>query len=79
MRGNSPVEKGYSLSLSEKIVRRVINEIMCNQYINWEGLAQLFSMDMATLKTHIRYSEEDLKTFESEGLLEFNSEEFTGF
>ncbi len=72
--GKFPVEKGYSLSLSEKIVRRVINEIMCNQYINWEGLAQLFSMDMATLKTHIRYSEEDLKTFESEGLLEFNSD-----
>ena len=70
--GKFPIEKGYTLNLPEKITRRVINEIMCNQYINWEGLASIFSMDEETLKSHIRYSEEDLAIFQSEGLLSFD-------
>ncbi len=72
--GKFAIEKGYSLNLSEKITRKVINEIMCNQYINWEAVANEFSLDAPELKSHVHYAEEDLDVFQSEGLIVYNND-----
>ena len=44
------VEKGYELNPSEKIIRHVINEIMCNQYIDLSEAASKFSVSVPELK-----------------------------
>jgi coproporphyrinogen III oxidase-like Fe-S oxidoreductase len=38
--GKFTVEKGYQLSTPEKIIRHVINEIMCNEYVSFEETAE---------------------------------------
>ena len=42
--GNFTVEKGYALNKNEKIIKHVINEIMCNHFVSWPETAQKFNI-----------------------------------
>ncbi|HBL74659.1 MAG: oxygen-independent coproporphyrinogen III oxidase [Bacteroidetes bacterium GWF2_42_66] len=65
------VEKGYELNGSEKIIRHVINEIMCNQYLDFEEVAVKYSISEEELKQTLDFSEEKLDEFIAEGLVQF--------
>jgi oxygen-independent coproporphyrinogen-3 oxidase len=68
-KGIFPVEKGYSLSGSEKIIRYVITEIMCNSYLSWERASLELGLTEEEIKSTVAYDEQLLNEFSSDGLL----------
>ncbi|WP_233377178.1 oxygen-independent coproporphyrinogen III oxidase [Maribellus sp. CM-23] len=76
-KGKFTVEKGYELTQREKIIRHVINEVMCNYYISWKETEQVFGVTVDEIKKAISYEEESLGAFAEEGLLIFNNDEIT--
>ncbi len=66
-----PVEKGVLVTNEQKIIRTVINELMCNKFIAWENVAESFSMDVLSLKKLIAYDEVVLKQFREDELIHF--------
>ncbi len=73
--GNFCVEKAYLLNDAQKIVRHVINQIMCNHYVSWSEVAALFSTPIDEIKTTVVYDENSLNQFVKDGLLTFNEAE----
>lgn len=69
------IEKGYVLSSSEKIIRHVINEIMCNHFVSWEEVASQFLTSKETIKNTIHFETSLLNEFQIDNLITFNSEE----
>lgn len=76
-RGEILIEKGYVLSETEKIIRQIINEIMCNQYFSWTKVAQQFNTTPDELKTRLNFSNEKLEPFKADDLLDYNDDELT--
>ncbi|MBU1013534.1 MAG: oxygen-independent coproporphyrinogen III oxidase [Bacteroidetes bacterium] len=73
--GKFPIEKAYFLSLEEKITREIINELMCNLYLSWQALANRFNKPIEELNNLTKEQNQQLKTFESEGLIIYNKDE----
>ena len=67
--GELPVEKVYFVNDEEKIVREVINELMCNNYLSFSRVATKYKISIDELKTTLTFEEETIKQFEKEGLL----------
>ncbi|MDP4205245.1 MAG: oxygen-independent coproporphyrinogen III oxidase [Bacteroidota bacterium] len=74
-RGELATEKGYKLSVKEKITRHIINEIMCNQYLSLNETANAFGITFGELKNQIPFQESQLEAFHNDGLLDFNGDE----
>jgi len=74
-KGMFATDKGYILSPTDKIIRHVINEVMCNHYVSWEQAAQVFHTSVSEIKNTIRYNELSLAGFASDNLLSFNGSE----
>jgi len=75
--GNFYIEKGYNLSKTEKIIKHVINEIMCNYYLSWSEASKKFQVSEKEIKATVELEESRLQDFAADGLLEFNSNEIT--
>lgn len=70
-----PVEKGLIANEEQSIVREVINQIMCNQYLHWEKLADLLEISTDKLKVTVNYDAGKLQSFAEDGLLKFSEQE----
>jgi len=75
--GRIPIEKVYFLSTEEKITRDVINELMCNLYLNWEELGKRYGMSSKEVQDRLNFSFYSLKTFIEEGLVEMKGEDIS--
>ena len=75
--GRLTTEKGYSLSLEQKVIRHVITEIMCNQYISWKETSEKFSLSESAIKSITGYDEPMLKEFREDKLLTITSDALT--
>ncbi len=75
--GNFFIEKGYKLNKTEKIIKHVINEIMCNYYLSWTEAAQKFQVSEEELKKTVELEESRLDEFVADGLMNYNSNEIT--
>lgn len=73
--GAFTIEKGYLLKNPQKIIRHIINEVMCNHYVSWKEVAQLFKLTEREIKDTIAYDETNLNVFVSDGLLTFTTDE----
>jgi oxygen-independent coproporphyrinogen-3 oxidase len=73
--GNFFIEKGYKLDKKEKIIKHVINEIMCNYYLSWTEAAQKFKVSENDIKNTVEMETGRLNDFAADGLLIFNSNE----
>lgn len=73
--GRIRIEKGYALSYTEKIIREIINEIMCNQYLSWKQVAARFEMTPEEVKTLLNYRDEKLQPFCDDRLLEYTEDD----
>lgn len=73
--GKFPIEKVYFLNNEEKITREIINELMCNLYLSWQSISNRFNVPAEDLKNFSIEQSNQLKTFESEGLIIFNEDE----
>lgn len=69
-----PVEKGHYLNKQEIIIRKVINEIMCNFYIDLRETASDLGLKTEELREVTAYDEKKLKEYEEDGLLKFDNE-----
>ncbi|WP_430932799.1 oxygen-independent coproporphyrinogen III oxidase [Saccharicrinis sp. 156] len=70
-----PVEKGVMVTKEQKMIRTVINELMCNKFIDWHIVAKDFSSDALTIKKLIGYDELVLKQFKEDELIDFTDEQ----
>lgn len=66
------VEKGYALSSGDKICRMVIEEIMCNNYVDLHSVAERLQITVRELKGKTGFAEEGLKTFMDDQLVGFD-------
>ncbi len=64
------VERGYSLSKDEQIRRVVINEIMCNNYIDFSEVSSEFELSETEIKKVVDYKIEKLEPFRKDGLID---------
>ncbi len=76
-KGEAPVEKGYLMSNTDIAVREVINEIMCNNRLNWKEVASRINSTPETLKELTQFNTEDLIPLAQDGLVKYNNEEIT--
>ncbi len=74
-KGDMPVEKGLKISDSQKMIRSVINELMCNKYINWQNISDNLAIEVSKLKEMIGYDEEVLKQFSNDKLIKFDQKQ----
>ncbi len=61
--------RGYELSKDERICRTVINEVMCNLYLDFDAVAEEFGVSAEYVKGLTEFSEEKLHSFINDGLL----------
>jgi len=66
---NLAVEKGYRLSKDEQIVREIINEIMCNYYLDFDSIAHQFEVTVDYIKTLVNYDLEKFEDFMDDQLI----------
>jgi len=74
-KGILPVEKGYKVKAHEIIIREVINELMCNKYINWDKLGESLNISADKIKQTVGYNAEVLESFKADDLLSYNENE----
>ena len=74
---NLAVLRGYSLNDNEKIVRYIINSIMCNYYVDLHQVANYFGRSIYDIKKVIQYSESNFSDFISDGLIDINDDVIT--
>ena len=74
---NLAVLRGYSLNDNEKIVRYIINSIMCNYYVDLHQVANYFGRSIYDIKKVIQYSESNFSDFISDGLIDINKDVIT--
>jgi oxygen-independent coproporphyrinogen-3 oxidase len=72
--GHFPVFRGYRLNETEKIRRMVLNEIMCNHYLNFQQVADRMGVTSPEVKRLVEYRPEKLEEFVRDGLLTCDEE-----
>ncbi|MFV0290607.1 MAG: oxygen-independent coproporphyrinogen III oxidase [Mangrovibacterium sp.] len=75
--GNIIIEKGYRLNENEKLIRTIINELMCNQHISWNKLSTEFNQSIEQLKERLNFQDSKLDPFVEDDLLSYNNQEIT--
>ncbi len=71
------VVRGYRLNQNEQIVRQVINEIMCNYFVDFKQVASDFNVDTSVVYSALEFQLEKIQSFVDDQLLELNNDELT--
>lgn len=72
--GQFTIEKGYRLNGNEKIIRHVITEIMCNEYVSFDETANKFNTSQEEIRKVLNYTPELFNGFMEDGLLQVSGE-----
>ena len=64
------IERGYSLSKEERIIRDVINEVMCNGVLDFAEIAKSYDLTITELKAILSYNPDKLAEFIEDNLVE---------
>jgi oxygen-independent coproporphyrinogen-3 oxidase len=67
------IERGYRLNREELVIRAVIDEIMCNGYVDFRFIAKDFNTDEEEIKNIVRYDPEKFDRFRTDKLVEIFS------
>jgi oxygen-independent coproporphyrinogen-3 oxidase len=70
-------EKGYQLSEQDKICRQVIEQLMCNQFVDLEQTAKSLDLTYNELMAITRFSEEKLQPMISDGFVLWENHQLT--
>ena len=73
--GHLPVFRGYELTQHEIVIRKVISEIMCNHYINWEQIADEMNVSASQIKEIVNYNPETLQSFIDDEMISLTDNE----
>jgi oxygen-independent coproporphyrinogen-3 oxidase len=71
-----PVEKGYKLSETDKLIKEVITHVMCNLSLNWKELSLRFKLPTKELKEILHFNEGEFQMFQQDKLLSITKEGF---
>jgi oxygen-independent coproporphyrinogen III oxidase len=67
------VERGYQLSDLDIYRRRVINEVMCNGYLNFDELAAQFNISVTELIEAVAFNPDKFSQFIADGLMDIEN------
>lgn len=71
--GKIPVKKGYRLNLHQQWTREVIENLMCNYYIDWRDIAEKLNAGVPELKSATAYDSDILSDMQNDGILIMDS------
>lgn len=71
------VEKGYILSESQKIIREVITNLMCNKVVNFSEIAGYLNEESETIRNTVGYNAERFAGLAEDGLLTIDEDGIT--
>ena len=66
--------RNYSLNKNEKIIRHVINSLMCNYYVDLKEVSSYFNIDLFQLKEIIEFSKSKFNDFIDDKLMKITDE-----
>lgn len=75
--GSLYVERGYLLTPQEKLVRAVVETLMCNYTLNWERLATTMAVTPDQLREACCYDEATMTDMVNDGLLTIEGQQMT--
>ena len=76
---NLAIFRGYSVSKEQKVIRDVINNIMCNYYVDFNDIANNNEVSLDELYEMIDFSYENFDDFIEDGILEIQNEKVNVF
>ena len=68
------IERGYTMTVEQQVVRSVINSIMCNGLLLFEEIAAQFAMTVDEIKDIVHYDATKLIDFEKDNLISISAE-----
>ena len=68
------VIRGYSVNENEKIVRAVINSVMCNYYVDFNLIAEEFKTSIEKIYAVLDFTLEKFEEFIEDGLMQFKND-----
>ena len=71
------VIRGYSVNDDEKIVRAVINSVMCNYYVDFNLVAKEFKTSIQRIYAAVDFTMEKFRDFIEDDLMSFNDDIIT--
>lgn len=72
--GQLYIRRGYQLSSQEKLVREVIEALMCNYQLKWSDVAERLQVSVEALKKACGYDEAVMQEMQTDGLLTLDTD-----
>ena len=76
---NLAIFRGYSVTKEQKVIRDVINNLMCNYYVDFNNIANNNKISINKLYEIIDFSYENFYDFIEDGILEIENEKVNVF
>ena len=76
---NLAIFRGYSVTKEQKVIRDVINNLMCNYYVDFNNIANKNKISINELYEIIDFSYENFDDFIEDGILEIENEKVNVF
>ncbi len=76
---NTAVDKGYVMSTTDKLCRAVIQDIMCNHFVDLEKTAVRFQLTYPELQEHLGFNPDLLQSFIEDRLVKWEDNKLTIF
>jgi len=76
---NLAIFRGYSVTKEQKVIRDVINNLMCNYYVDFNDIANNNEVSIDELYEMIDFSYENFDDFIEDGILEIENEKVNVF
>ena len=76
---NLAIFRGYSVTKEQKVIRDVINNLMCNYYVDFNDIANNNEISIDELYEIIDFSYENFDDFIEDGILEIENEKVNVF
>ncbi|UKK50573.1 oxygen-independent coproporphyrinogen III oxidase [Prevotella sp. E13-17] len=68
------IRRGCQLTSAQKMVREVVETLMCNYYLNWKEVADRLGVSVDELRGACCYDEERLKEMAHDGIIDFDEQ-----
>ncbi len=69
--------KGYNINSDQQIIRQVINEVMCNNYLNFNQMSKKFNLPENRIKQIVGFDKNKFDEFIKDDLIELNNNEIS--
>ena len=76
---NLAIFRGYSVTKEQKVIRDVVNNLMCNYYVDFNNIANNNKISINELYEIIDFSYENYDDFNEDGILEIENEKVNVF